>query len=67
MVFTTTCLESSQLNRHFCFWLNLYLDQSGFFLDETASVDKLVAGKIVLLVILGNALLGARRKPPMIN
>lgn len=37
------------------------------FLDETASVNTLIGGAIVLLAIAGNALEGTRRKPPMIN
>ncbi len=37
------------------------------FLNETASVNTLVGGIILLLAIAGNALAGARRKPPMIN
>ena len=37
------------------------------FLDETASVNTLIGGAIVLLAIAGNALAGTRRKPPMIN
>ena len=37
------------------------------FLDETASVNTLIGGAIVLLGIAGNALAGARRKPPMID
>ena len=38
-----------------------------FFLNETASRNTLIGGAIVLLAIAGNALSGARRKPPMIN
>ena len=38
-----------------------------FFLDEIASVNTLIGGAILLLAIAGNALAGARRKPPMIN
>ena len=37
------------------------------FLDETASVNTLIGGAIVLFAIAGNALAGARRKPPMID
>ena len=37
------------------------------FLDETASVNTLIGGAIVLLGIAGNAIAGARRKPPMID
>lgn len=37
------------------------------FLDETASVNTLIGGAIVLLAIAGNALAGTRRKPPMID
>jgi len=37
------------------------------FLDETASVNTLIGGVIVLLAIVGNALAGTRRKPPMID
>ena len=37
------------------------------FLDETASVNTLIGGAIVLLAIAGNALAGSRRKPPMID
>ena len=37
------------------------------FLNETASVNTLIGGAIVLLAIAGNALAGTRRKPPMIN
>ena len=35
------------------------------FLDETASVNTLIGGAIVLLAIAGNALADTRRKPPM--
>ena len=38
-----------------------------FFLNETASVNTLIGGTILLLAIAGNAATGARRKPPMIN
>jgi drug/metabolite transporter (DMT)-like permease len=38
-----------------------------FFLGETASVYTLIGGAILLAAIAGNALAGARRKPPMIN
>lgn len=38
-----------------------------FFLNETASVNTLIGGAVILLAIAGNALAGARRKPPMIN
>ena len=38
-----------------------------FFLNETASVNTLVGGIILLLAIAGNAATGVRRKPPMIN
>ena len=37
------------------------------FLDETASVNTLIGGAIVLLGIAGNALASARRKPPIID
>ena len=37
------------------------------FLNETASVNTLIGGAIVLLAIVGNALAGTRRKPPMID
>ena len=37
------------------------------FLDETASVNTLIGGAIVLLAIAGNALAGTRRKLPMID
>ena len=37
------------------------------FLGETASVNTLIGGAIVLFAIAGNALAGARRKPPMID
>ena len=37
------------------------------FLDETASVNTLIGGAMVLLGIAGNAVAGARRKPPMID
>lgn len=38
-----------------------------FFLNETASGNTLIGGAILLLAIAGNALSGARRKPPIIN
>ena len=38
-----------------------------FFLNETASGTTLIGGAILLLAIAGNALSGARRKPPIIN
>lgn len=38
-----------------------------FFLNETASMNTLIGGAVILLAIAGNALAGARRKPPMIN
>ena len=38
-----------------------------FFLNEIASVNTLIGGTILLLAIAGNAVSGARRKPPMIN
>jgi drug/metabolite transporter (DMT)-like permease len=38
-----------------------------FLLGETASVYTLIGGAILLAAIAGNALAGARRKPPMIN
>ena len=38
-----------------------------FLLNETASVNTLIGGAVILLAIAGNALAGARRKPPMIN
>lgn len=38
-----------------------------FFLNETASVNTLIGGAIVLLAIAGNALAGVRSRPPMIN
>jgi len=38
-----------------------------FLLNETASVNTLIGGAIILVAIAGNALTGARRKPPMIN
>ena len=37
------------------------------FLNETASVNTLIGGAIVLLAIAGNALAGTRRKLPMID
>ena len=37
------------------------------FLNETASVNTLIGGAIVLLAIAGNALAGTRRKPPVID
>ena len=37
------------------------------FLNETASVNTLIGGAIVLLAIAGNALAGTKRKPPMID
>ena len=37
------------------------------FLNETASVNTLIGGAIVLLAIAGNALADARSKPPMID
>ena len=37
------------------------------FLNETASVNTLIGGAIVLLAIAGNALAGTRRKPSMID
>ena len=38
-----------------------------FFLNETPSRGTLIGGAILLLAIAGNALSGARRKPPIIN
>ena len=37
------------------------------FLNETASVNTLIGGAIVLHAIAGNALAGTKRKPPMID
>ena len=38
-----------------------------FLLNETASVNTLIGGAIILAAIVGNALAGARRNPPIIN
>ena len=38
-----------------------------FLLNETASVNSLISGAILLLAISGNAVAGARRKAPIIN
>ena len=38
-----------------------------FFLNETVSANTLIGGAILLLAIAGNALSGARRKPPVVN
>ena len=38
-----------------------------FFLNETASLNTLIGGAILLLAIAGNAIGGARRKSPIIN
>lgn len=38
-----------------------------FFFNEAASVNTLIGGAILLLAIAGNAIAGARRKPPIIN
>jgi drug/metabolite transporter (DMT)-like permease len=37
------------------------------FLGETATVNTLIGGVILLAAIVGNALSGARRKPPPIT
>ncbi len=37
------------------------------FLDETASLNTLVGGAVLLAAIAGNALSGKRRKPPAIT